>query len=184
MLDAGLDAGPRARRQLSSSHIKASGTATTGLLHRTKVPCSKDDHQRSHDERIPQCVPVAAEPEHPGRDEKPDTRDDIYPFLPWLRSRQGGNRQDSDHDCNDACVSGGDARAPIISAHTAPALHLPVCCAAPSLRNIEWFHDHVRIEQHLFDGSPMPKHGRIRPDLTRPGHGLNFRERDAERMSA
>ena len=35
-----------------------------------------------------------------------------------------------------------------LSAHCAPALHLPVCCAAPRLRHIEWFHDHVRIEQH------------------------------------
>lgn len=54
-----------------------------------------------------------------------------------------------------------------LSAHTAPALHLPVCCAAPGVRNIEWFHDHVRIEQRLFDGSPVPNHGSIHPPLTR-----------------
>jgi len=71
-----------------------------------------------------------------------------------------------------------------LSAHTAPALHLPVCCAAPGLRNIEWFHDHVRIEQRLFDGSPVPKHGCIRPNLTRPGHGLSLKAHDAERLSA
>jgi L-alanine-DL-glutamate epimerase-like enolase superfamily enzyme len=71
-----------------------------------------------------------------------------------------------------------------LSAHTAPALHLPVCCAAPGLRNIEWFHDHVRIEQLLFDGSPVPKQGCIRPNLARPGHGLNLKAQDAERMSA
>ena len=40
--------------------------------------------------------------------------------------------------------------------HTAPALHLHVCCAAPRLRHIEWFHDHVRIEHMLFDGAPVP----------------------------
>ena len=71
-----------------------------------------------------------------------------------------------------------------LSAHTAPALHLPVCCAAPGLRNIEWFNDHVRIEQRLFDGAPVPKHGCIRPNLTTPGHGPSLKAHDAERMSA
>ncbi len=67
-----------------------------------------------------------------------------------------------------------------VSAHTAPALHLPVCCAAPNLRNVEWFHDHVRIERSLFDGAPEPADGMIRPDLARPGNGLSFRQADAE----
>ena len=43
----------------------------------------------------------------------------------------------------------------------APALHLPVCCAAPRLRHVEWFHDHVRIEHMLFDGAPEPENGVI-----------------------
>jgi L-alanine-DL-glutamate epimerase-like enolase superfamily enzyme len=68
-----------------------------------------------------------------------------------------------------------------LSAHCAPSLHLPVACAAPRLRNIEWFHDHVRIEHMLFDGAPTPKNGEIRPDLTRPGIGLTFKFQDAER---
>jgi L-alanine-DL-glutamate epimerase-like enolase superfamily enzyme len=70
-----------------------------------------------------------------------------------------------------------------LSAHTAPALHLPVCCAAPRLRNIEWFHDHVRIERVVFDGSPVARDGRIRPDLSRTGHGLMLRQTDAERLA-
>ncbi len=70
-----------------------------------------------------------------------------------------------------------------LSAHTAPALHLHACCAAPRLRHIEWFHDHVRIERMLFDGAPVPKQGTIRPDLSRPGHGLEFKRRDAERFA-
>jgi L-alanine-DL-glutamate epimerase-like enolase superfamily enzyme len=70
------------------------------------------------------------------------------------------------------------------SAHTAPALHLPVCCAAPRLRHIEWFHDHVRIERMVFDGAPLPKDGMIAPDLSRPGHGLEFKQREAERLAA
>jgi L-alanine-DL-glutamate epimerase-like enolase superfamily enzyme len=69
-----------------------------------------------------------------------------------------------------------------LSAHCAPSLHLPVTCAVPSLRNIEWFHDHVRIEHMLFDGAPTPKDGEIRPDLTRPGIGLMFKFEDAERF--
>ena len=71
-----------------------------------------------------------------------------------------------------------------LSAHTAPALHLAVCCAAPRLRHIEWFHDHVRIEHMLFDGAPKPDEGRIAPDLSRPGLGLVFKQRDAERLAA
>jgi L-alanine-DL-glutamate epimerase-like enolase superfamily enzyme len=69
-----------------------------------------------------------------------------------------------------------------LSAHCAPSLHLPVACAAPRLRNIEWFHDHVRIERMLFDGAPTPEDGEIRPDLARPGVGLTFKFQDAERF--
>jgi L-alanine-DL-glutamate epimerase-like enolase superfamily enzyme len=71
-----------------------------------------------------------------------------------------------------------------LSAHTAPALHLPVCCAAPRLRHIEWFHDHARIERTVFDGAPVPHDGMIAPALDRPGHGLVFKQRDAERLAA
>ena len=70
-----------------------------------------------------------------------------------------------------------------ISTHTAPALHLHVACATPMLRHVEWFHDHARIEQMLFDGAPRPTHGQIRPDLSRPGHGLEFKRADAERFA-
>jgi hypothetical protein len=70
-----------------------------------------------------------------------------------------------------------------LSAHTAAALHLPVCCAAPGLRHIEWFHDHVRIERMLFEGAPQPRGGEICPDLTRLGHGLEFKRADAERFA-
>jgi L-alanine-DL-glutamate epimerase-like enolase superfamily enzyme len=71
-----------------------------------------------------------------------------------------------------------------LSGHCAPALHLHVACAAPRLRHLEWFHDHVRIEHMLFDGAPMPKNGMIQPDLTRSGNGLTFKERDAARYAA
>ncbi len=69
-----------------------------------------------------------------------------------------------------------------LSGHCAPALHRHVACAAPRLRHLEWFHDHVRIEHMLFDGAPTPCDGAIAPDLSRPGHGLDFKAEDAERF--
>ena len=69
-----------------------------------------------------------------------------------------------------------------LSGHCAPALHRHVACAVPRLRHLEWFHDHVRIEQMLFDGAPEPCGGEIAPDLSRPGHGLDFKSEDAERF--
>ena len=69
-----------------------------------------------------------------------------------------------------------------LSAHCAPSLHLPVACAAPRFRNQEWFHDHVRIEHMLFDGAPFAAAGSIHPDLSRPGHGLEFKFAEAERF--
>jgi hypothetical protein len=57
---------------------------------------------------------------------------------------------------------------------------LHVACAALRLRHLEWFHDHVRIEQMLFDGAPEADDGVIRPDPSRPGHGLAFKIADAE----
>ena len=69
-----------------------------------------------------------------------------------------------------------------LSGHCAPAIHRHVACAVPRLRHLEWFHDHVRIEQMLFDGAPAARDGAIEPDLGRPGHGLAFKQRDAERF--
>jgi L-alanine-DL-glutamate epimerase-like enolase superfamily enzyme len=71
-----------------------------------------------------------------------------------------------------------------LSGHCAPALHLHAACAAPRLRHLEWFHDHVRIEHLLFDGAPVPCDGLIRPDMSRPGLGLAFKQQDAERYRA
>jgi L-alanine-DL-glutamate epimerase-like enolase superfamily enzyme len=68
-----------------------------------------------------------------------------------------------------------------LSAHTAPALHLHVCCALGPLRHLEYFHDHVRIERLLFDGAAEPVDGRLEPDLSRPGLGLELRRADAAR---
>jgi L-alanine-DL-glutamate epimerase-like enolase superfamily enzyme len=67
-----------------------------------------------------------------------------------------------------------------LSGHCAPTIHLHVACAAPRLRHLEWFHDHVRIEQMLFEGAPVPRDGTISPDLSRPGLGFAFKFQDAE----
>ena len=67
-----------------------------------------------------------------------------------------------------------------LSAHTAPSLHAHLCCAAPRARNLEYFHDHVRIEHMLFDGAPRPADGVLRPDRSRPGLGLDVKRRDAD----
>ncbi len=75
------------------------------------------------------------------------------------------------------------ARSLELSAHCGPAIHLHPCCAAPGLRHLEYFHDHVRVERLLFDGVPDPLDGALRPDLSRPGNGLELRHADAERYA-
>ncbi len=70
-----------------------------------------------------------------------------------------------------------------LSAHCAPALHAHLGCAAARFRNLEWFHDHARIESMLFDGAPMLAHGRVAPDPDRPGLGLALKAADAERYA-
>jgi L-alanine-DL-glutamate epimerase-like enolase superfamily enzyme len=71
-----------------------------------------------------------------------------------------------------------------LSGHTAPALHTHAGCAIPGFRNLEYFHDHVRIERTFFDGFPELKNGELRPDLSRPGFGLELKRADAERFAA
>jgi len=70
-----------------------------------------------------------------------------------------------------------------LSAHTAPSLHAHPCCALGPVRHVEYFYDHVRIEHTLFDGALTPRDGALRPDLSRPGLGLEFKRRDAERYA-
>ena len=70
-----------------------------------------------------------------------------------------------------------------LSAHTAPAIHTHLCCAAETARHLEYFHDHVRIEEMLFEGAQAPQDGRLSPDLSRPGLGLEFRAAEAERYA-
>jgi L-alanine-DL-glutamate epimerase-like enolase superfamily enzyme len=69
-----------------------------------------------------------------------------------------------------------------LSAHCAPALHVPLACATQRSVHLEWFHDHVRIERMLFDGAPSVRVGLVAPDRSRPGLGLELKHQDAERF--
>jgi hypothetical protein len=60
-------------------------------------------------------------------------------------------------------------------------VHAHLGCALTPIRHIEYFHDHVRIEHLLFEGVLTPVDGLLRPDLSRPGLGLEFKRKDAER---
>jgi L-alanine-DL-glutamate epimerase-like enolase superfamily enzyme len=71
-----------------------------------------------------------------------------------------------------------------VSGHTAPALHTQVACAVTPFKNLEYFHDHVRIERLFFDGLPQLADGELRPDLSRPGFGLELKRADAEKFAA
>jgi L-alanine-DL-glutamate epimerase-like enolase superfamily enzyme len=69
-----------------------------------------------------------------------------------------------------------------ISAHCAPSLHMQIGCAIPQFRHVEYFHDHARIEEMLFDGFIPPRDGELKPDRSRPGMGLIFKHPDAKRF--
>jgi L-alanine-DL-glutamate epimerase-like enolase superfamily enzyme len=71
-----------------------------------------------------------------------------------------------------------------LSSHTAPALHVHAACAAIPFSEMEYFHDHVRIERMFFDGLPQLSCGKLRPDLSSPGNGLVLRRADAEKFAA
>ncbi len=74
-----------------------------------------------------------------------------------------------------------ESRSMQLSAHCGPSIHAHPCCAINSYRNLEYFHDHARIEHMLFDGALTPIKGALWPDLSRPGMGLEFKHADAEK---
>ncbi|MBV9819308.1 MAG: hypothetical protein JOZ07_13320 [Solirubrobacterales bacterium] len=70
-----------------------------------------------------------------------------------------------------------------LSLHCAPAISAHAGCALTQLRHLEYFHDHLRIEDMLFDGTLSPVDGALAPDLTVPGHGLELKRADAQRYA-
>ncbi len=67
-----------------------------------------------------------------------------------------------------------------VSAHCAPALHVPVAVAIPNLRHIEYFIDHTRLESILFDGIPEAVNGALAPHPAVAGHGFRLAATAAE----
>lgn len=67
-----------------------------------------------------------------------------------------------------------------LSAHTSPSVHATLCCALAPAMNVEYFHDHSRIERMIFDGAIQPINGNLKPDSSRPGLGLDLKRADAQ----
>ena len=77
-----------------------------------------------------------------------------------------------------------EARSIDLSAHCAPAVSAHAFSSVLRLRHLEYFHDHVRVERLLFDGTLEPEGGTLRPDRNRAGLGLELKRPDAERYAA
>ncbi|HEX3804844.1 MAG TPA: enolase C-terminal domain-like protein [Solirubrobacteraceae bacterium] len=71
-----------------------------------------------------------------------------------------------------------------LSLHCGPAVHAHVATALSQFIHLEYFHDHERIEEMLFDGVLDPREGALWPDLSATGMGLEFKQRDAEALIA
>ena len=71
-----------------------------------------------------------------------------------------------------------------LSLHCGPAIHAHPASSLAKLAHVEYFHDHVRIEQLLFDGVLEPREGALWPDRSRPGMGLELKSAEAERYAA
>jgi L-alanine-DL-glutamate epimerase-like enolase superfamily enzyme len=69
------------------------------------------------------------------------------------------------------------------SFHCAPSIHAIPACASPSFWIGEYFFDHARIEQMLFEGAPEPVDGTLKPDRSRPGFGMEFKRKEAARFA-
>lgn len=71
-----------------------------------------------------------------------------------------------------------------LSAHTATLLHVHVCCSLPKVRDLEYFHDHVRIERLFFDSAAKLVNGILCPDFSQAGTGIELRRADMARYAA
>ena len=81
-------------------------------------------------------------------------------------------------------VALADAHPLPLSAHCGPTIHMHLGCAAPPLRHVEYFHDHVHIERMFFDGfRAAASDGAMHPDFARPGLGIELKKNDAERFA-
>jgi L-alanine-DL-glutamate epimerase-like enolase superfamily enzyme len=67
-----------------------------------------------------------------------------------------------------------DRRGFDVSGHCAPYQHAPVLAAVENLRHLEWFHDHVRIEERFFDRATTMSGGTLQLDHDASGNGLTW----------
>jgi L-alanine-DL-glutamate epimerase-like enolase superfamily enzyme len=75
------------------------------------------------------------------------------------------------------------ARSMPLSLHCSPTIHASVGPSLETLVHLEYFHDHVRIENMIFDGVPHPRDGILYPAIERPGLGVTLRSEEAERFA-
>lgn len=67
-----------------------------------------------------------------------------------------------------------------LSSHGAPQISAHVLTSVWHRRHLEYFADHVYLENLAFDAVLRPKQGGLWPDRSCPGHGLVIRENDLE----
>ncbi|MEX0618001.1 MAG: enolase C-terminal domain-like protein [Pseudohongiellaceae bacterium] len=68
-----------------------------------------------------------------------------------------------------------------LSIHCAPAIQVSVGVAVPLLKHLEYFHDHVRIENLLFASGNRFDAGHLYPNIEVPGHGVSLIDEQADR---
>ena len=66
------------------------------------------------------------------------------------------------------------------SSHCAPSLHIPLMAHITEGLHIEYFYDHARIEDMLFEGIPKVKKGLLEPQDELSGFGWVFKSNVAE----
>ncbi|MGZ3699499.1 MAG: enolase C-terminal domain-like protein [Bdellovibrionota bacterium] len=76
-----------------------------------------------------------------------------------------------------------DAHGMALSSHCAPALHAALGASLPVVAHLEYFHDHVRIEELIFEGTPRLSQGDLLVG-TSPGLGLKLRRKELRRFAA
>ena len=70
-----------------------------------------------------------------------------------------------------------------LSSHCAPSLHEAVMCSVVGGIHMEYFWDHTRIEDLLFDNVTKVKNGMLTAQTSEPGFGFEFKTKDAERFA-
>jgi L-alanine-DL-glutamate epimerase-like enolase superfamily enzyme len=64
-----------------------------------------------------------------------------------------------------------------VSAHGAPALHLPLALTDSAIRHVEWYSDHVAVEAQLVDGAAAVHEGCMTGQRSpAPGHGYRLKD--------